>query len=40
MVIAVLFIAGLASGAPFAKLNPFWNLGLISYGFILLDRGK
>jgi hypothetical protein len=40
MLIAVLFIAGLASGAPFAKLNPFWNGGLICYGFILLDRGK
>jgi hypothetical protein len=40
MLIAVLFIAGLAAGAPFAKLNPFWNGGLICFGFILLDNGK
>jgi hypothetical protein len=39
MLLRVLFIAGLASGAPFAKLNPFWNLALVCYGFILFDRG-
>jgi hypothetical protein len=38
MLIGVLFIAGLAAGAPLAKLNLFWNLGLISFGFILLDH--
>jgi hypothetical protein len=38
VLVGVLFFAGLAVGAPFAKLNPFWNLGLLSLGFILLDR--
>jgi hypothetical protein len=37
MLAGLLFIAGLAAGAPIAQLNMFWNGGLICFGFILLD---
>jgi hypothetical protein len=39
MIIGVLFVAGLASGASFKTLNPFWSLGLVCYGFGLLELG-
>jgi hypothetical protein len=39
MLLGVLFVAGLAAGAPLAKLHLFWNGGLICFGFILWDRG-
>jgi hypothetical protein len=37
MLAGLLFIAGLAKGAPIADLKMFWNGGLICFGFILLD---
>jgi hypothetical protein len=39
MLLGVLFAVGLGVGAPLAKLNLFWNGGLICFGFILWDLG-